>query len=61
MTYNKRAIVCNFIKNLIDKKEAEEWLKTPNEAFDNLSPQELIDNGDLEPLVAMIHFLGVSS
>lgn len=35
-------------------QEMETWLETPNPAFDNRTPAQLLESGDFEPLLEMI-------
>jgi hypothetical protein len=41
--------------SIVIKEEAiDAWLKKPNKSFEGRTPQELIDEGDFEPLRTMI-------
>jgi len=39
---------------VVDQQYIDTWLNNPNPAFDNRTPLELIDNGEIGKLYAML-------
>jgi len=46
------------LKNVIEEKEIMPWLCTPNKAFDNRIPFDMIQAGESEELYRMICEIG---
>ena len=46
------------LKNVIEEKEIMKWLSTPNKAFDNRIPFDMIMAGKSEELNRMIYEIG---
>lgn len=51
------------LTKVMDPASVGSWLETPNEAFDQLKPLEVIERGEMDRIWRMIFFLesGVSS
>lgn len=45
------------LAGMMDKKYIAEWLQTPNSAFDNLKPLEIIERGEIDRIWRMIFYL----
>ena len=45
------------LTDIIRDTTVAEWLVTPNQAFDNLKPLEVIERGETDRIWAMVYFL----
>lgn len=45
------------LAGVMDKKYIAEWLQTPNSAFDNLKPLEVIERGEDDRIWRMIFYM----
>jgi DNA-binding transcriptional regulator YiaG len=54
--------ITNALSEIVQEDAVGPWLQTPNKAFDNAKPMELIERGEIDRIWQMIHSLrsGVS-
>lgn len=45
------------LAEIIDPTDVAEWLQTPNPAFDDLKPLELIERGQIDRIWRMLHLI----
>lgn len=45
------------LADVMDKKHIAEWLQTPNSAFENLTPLEVIERGEIDRIWRMIFYI----
>lgn len=45
------------LTGVMDKQYIAEWLQTPNPAFDNLKPIEVIERGEIDRIWRMIFYV----
>lgn len=45
------------LAGVMDKQYIAEWLQTPNPAFDNLKPIEVIERGEIDRIWRMIFYV----
>lgn len=60
---NELTRLTNALSEVIKKESLAAWLQTPNSAFDDLKPLEVIERGESDRIWSMIFFLrsGVAS